>query len=187
MVKNMLPTRQLKLTVSLLLSVAWGVAAWGETPPDAPVAPPRETPVVADWRSGLALHGMDPVAYFAEARAAPGLAAYEFRFAGAIWRFRNEGNRAAFVTDPGSYVPRFSGYDPVAIGRGAATPGNPLVWLVVGPHLYLFHGYASREAFAADPENAVAAAEAKWPSVADTLDPNGALSAVKAAPAGQSP
>ena len=32
---------------------------------------------------------------------------------GAIWRFRNEGNRAAFAADPEVYMPRFGGYDPV--------------------------------------------------------------------------
>ena len=59
----------------------------------------------------------------------------------------------------------------MAVGRGVAAPGNPLVWLVFKQRLYLFHDPRTREAFAADPVSAIAASETRWPAVAATLPP----------------
>src|SRR5689334_13948165 len=53
--------------------------------------------VVVNHYSGLAIEGFDPVAYFTDAAALQGLADFEVAQAGAVWRFRNEGNRASFV------------------------------------------------------------------------------------------
>ena len=73
--------------------------------------------VVVNRYSGLAIEGFDPVAYFTESMAAQGLPDFEAREAGAVWRFRNQGNRASFVAHPEIYGPQFGGYDPVDLGR----------------------------------------------------------------------
>jgi hypothetical protein len=121
--------------------------------------------VVVDERTGLAIYGFDPVAYFTENAAAPGREELELPFAGAIWRFRNDGNRAAFAQRPDVYMPQFGGYDPVVLARGVATAGHPGVWLIVGERLYLFHTREARASFAADPQAIMTAAQAKWPAV----------------------
>src|SRR3978361_1568975 len=95
--------------------------------------------VVANRYTGVALEGFDPVAYFVEARPALGREDREASEAGVVWRFRNEGNRASFAAHPEVYAPRFGGFDPLAIGRGVATPGNPLIWFIFRQNLYLFH------------------------------------------------
>jgi hypothetical protein len=138
-----------------------------------PVPAPAATTerIVVDWHTGLALYGYDPVAYFTDAKPVMGRADVEYSFAGAIWRFRNEGNRAAFVEHADIYMPRYGGHDPIAIIRGVATPGHPALWLIDHDRLYLFAHAASRDAFLAGPEKAVAAAEAKWPSVMRGLVP----------------
>src|SRR5262249_13416937 len=74
--------------------------------------------VVSDQHTGVALYGFDPVAYFVDGRARQGSAKFEWRYAGVVWRFRNEGNRAAFIDRPADYLPRFGGYDPLAVARG---------------------------------------------------------------------
>ena len=58
--------------------------------------------VVTNRHTGLAIDGFDPVAYFVDGAPSSGRADLEFRFAGATWRFRNEGNRAAFAAAPRS-------------------------------------------------------------------------------------
>ena len=55
------------------------------------------------------------------------------REAGAVWRFRNEGNRASFVAHPEIYGPQFGGYDPVDLGRGVTYAGNPRFWVIARP------------------------------------------------------
>ena len=125
--------------------------------------------VVADPHTGLALYGFDPVSYFTQGEPALGAADVEYRFAGVIWRFRNQGNRAAFAADPEVYTPRYGGYDPLGVARGVATPGHPQVWARRDNRIYLFHKEETRAAFAADPQAAVAAAEGRWPQVMQNL------------------
>ena len=80
---------------------------------------------------------------------------FEYRHAGAVWRFRNAGNLSAFAADPDVYMPRFGGYDPVAIGRGVAAAGDPRIWMIAGERLYLFQSAESKAIFAADSERAM--------------------------------
>lgn len=127
--------------------------------------------VVADWRTGLALHGFDPVTYFTSGGPKPGHPELEYAHAGVTWRFRNEGNRAAFSERPDVYMPRFGGYDPIAIAQGAATPGHPELWLIRGDRLYVFHSAEAREAFMKAGDSAVALAEKQWPHVVSRLVP----------------
>ena len=119
--------------------------------------------VVVNRYSGLAIGGFDPVAYFTESRALQGLPDFEASESGAVWRFRNEGNRASFVSHPEVYGPRFGGYDPVDIGRGVTYAGSPRIWLIVNNRLYLFGREQSRDAFAANPARFLKDAEARWP------------------------
>ena len=125
--------------------------------------------MVTNRYTGLAIDGFDPVAYFVEAEPKEGRAELEFRSDGAIWRFLNEGNRSAFAAAPEVYTPRFGGHDPMALARGAATPGHPALWLIAEQRLYLFYSAEARAAFARDPEAAVEAAERLWPAVQRTL------------------
>jgi hypothetical protein len=127
--------------------------------------------VVVDRHSGLAISGFDPVAYFTDAQALPGKGEYEQVVAGAVWRFRSTGNRAAFMADPAVYMPRFGGYDPVGVARGVAVAGNPLLWIISRERLYLFYAVETREAFIDDSDRTIATADREWPSVNRLLVP----------------
>jgi hypothetical protein len=168
----MTPVRQRRKTDISLDIIFWGLAVF--LTGSSLVLPSRThaavtEQVVTDKQTGLAIGGYDPVAYFSNGAPALGVPEIEYQYAGAAWRFRNQGNRAAFAEDPEVYMPSFGGYDPVALVRGVALPGNPLVWFIVGNSLYLFFNLEARDAFAADVKTVIAAAEAKWPEVASTL------------------
>jgi hypothetical protein len=125
--------------------------------------------LVADRYTGLAIDGFDPVSYFTDARPMAGQPAFEAAEAGAVWRFRNEGNRAFFIAHPEIYSPQFGGYDPTDVARGVAVAGSPKVWLVAGQRLFLFRRAESRDAFAADPARFAAEARRRWPGLQETL------------------
>ncbi|QHO74199.1 hypothetical protein ACH79_17750 [Bradyrhizobium sp. CCBAU 051011] len=143
------------LLVSFFCALSLGLAARAAT----------TERVVVNRYSGLAIGGFDPVAYFTESMALQGLPDFEARGAGAIWRFRNEGNRASFVAHPEIYGPQFGGYDPVDLGRGVTYAGNPRFWVVVGQRLYLFGREDNRDAFAADPSRFLKEATTRWPAL----------------------
>ena len=125
--------------------------------------------VVVNRFTGLAIEGYDPVAYFVDARPEIGLQDFEASQAGAVWRFRNEGNRASFVAHPEIYGPQFGGYDPTDVARGVTFAGNPRFWVISGERLYLFGLEAHRDAFAADPDRFLNQAHARWPALQQNL------------------
>jgi hypothetical protein len=125
--------------------------------------------VIVNRYTGLAIEGFDPVAYFVDARAVVGLPEFEASQAGAVWRFRNEGNRASFVAHPDIYGPQFGGYDPVDLARGVTYAGNPRFWLIAGERLYLFGREENRDAFAAEPERFQSEASSRWPALEQQL------------------
>lgn len=125
--------------------------------------------VVVNRHTGLAIDGFDPVAYFTETAATKGLPDVEVTKAGAIWRFRNDANRAVFIAHPDIYGPQFGGYDPIDVARGKAVAGRAQLWLIAGERLYLFSREESLRAFTADPEGVLRQAGGKWPALAETL------------------
>jgi hypothetical protein len=136
-----------------------------------PICAATPEKVVVDHNSGLAILGFDPVGYFTDARALPGKDEFEQALAGVVWRFRSEGNRAAFVADPDVYGPRFGGYDPVGVARGVAVPGNPLLWAISDQRLYLFYTAETRQQFASDPVRTVTTADKSWKSIQRMIVP----------------
>ena len=121
--------------------------------------------VVVNRFTGLAISGFDPVAYFTDTSAVRGDERFEAVQNGAVWRFRNEGNRAAFVSHPEVYAPQFGGYDPIDVGRGKAVQGLPQLWTIHGQRLYLFASETSRTAFAVNPEGFANSAHRRWPKL----------------------
>jgi YHS domain-containing protein len=119
--------------------------------------------VVADQLAGVALFGFDPVSYFLDGTARAGLDSYELSFRGLTWRFRSEANRTAFRAEPDVYVPRFGGYDPIALVRGAPVAGHPSLFVVHEGQLFLFHQPENRAKFLAEPTPAIEAARSAWP------------------------
>lgn len=125
--------------------------------------------LVVDHVTGLAIGGIDPVAYFTDGAMLPGLPDFEAAALGGIWRFRNPDNRTYFLAAPEIYAPQFGGYDPVDVARGVAVPGVPRLWLIHNKRLYLFSREESRDAFAASPEQALHGALSAWPALRDSL------------------
>jgi hypothetical protein len=121
--------------------------------------------VVVNRFTGLAISGFDPVAYFTDTSAVRGDERFEAVRDGAVWRFRNEGNRAVFVSHPEVYAPQFGGYDPIDVARGKVVQGLPQLWTIHAQRLYLFASETSRTAFAVDPEGFANSAQRRWPKL----------------------
>ena len=119
--------------------------------------------IVVDWHTGLAIAGYDPVAFFTDGKPMIGSAEFELRYGGAVWRFANIGNRAAFAASPTSICRNMAATIRSASRSGVAVAGNPNVWLIAGEKLFLFYDAERRDRFAADPERLVNLADRKWP------------------------
>jgi hypothetical protein len=154
----------------LALGLALGIGIFGAIFTSPAIASASSDPIVVNALTGLAISGFDPVAYFSDAKPKIGSPDIELRLDGVIWRFQNVGNRAAFAAHPEVYMPRFGGYDPVAIARGVSVEGHPLFWVVIAERLYLFYDAEARATFLAEPRAILDRATRKWPTVARTID-----------------
>lgn len=148
--------------------LALGLAVCGGIFANTVVSATPNDRIAVNAHTGLAISGFDPLSYFVDAKPKMGRPDMELRLDGAVWRFQNEGNRAAFADHPEVYMPRFGGYDPVAVARGVSVPGHPLFWAVTGERLYLFFSEEARTTFLADPGRIIDSALRKWPEVART-------------------
>lgn len=127
--------------------------------------------IISDPRSGAALHGFDPVAYFIEGRPQTGSQDHELRFRGLVWRFASAANRAAFEASPERYVPEFGGYDPVPLAANVPVPGNPMLFAIHDGKVFLFSTAANRTAFLEAPEGLNKTAAERWKAVRRLLVP----------------
>ena len=119
----------------------------------------------AIWRdpvTDLAIGGYDPVAYFTHKAPKVGREGVEHRWAGAVWRFDNSGNRDAFAIHPEIYAPVFAGYDAPALAQGLTVIGLPVVWAMYRQRVYLFSDAASLSKWQRDRQNITKTAQASW-------------------------
>jgi hypothetical protein len=123
-----------------LADVAWKRAS-GEEPRGLPVDDAR---VGAKWnlgKSGLALEGYDPVAYFPEGGGKPrkGDPKLECSLDGAKYRFASEAHRAWFLAEPARYRPKYGGWCAYAMVEGDEVEVDPESFLVENGRLLLFY------------------------------------------------
>lgn len=91
-------------------------------------------------KSGLAIQGYDPVAYFTEHKAIEGKKEISTSFNGVTYRFSSEANRNLFKADPAKYEPQYGGWCAYAMGaKGEKVEIDPATFKVLDGKLYLFY------------------------------------------------
>ena len=124
-------------------------------------------PVYTGRFSNLAVDGHDVVSYFTEGAKVRGLAEFETKYMGAVWRFSSAENLAKFKADPTAYAPQYGGYCAWAAARGYTARGNPKNWNIVDGKLYLNYDDNVEEKWKQDIAGFIAKADANWPGILD--------------------
>ena len=114
---------------------------------------------------GLAIRGVDPVAYFTDAGPVPGGADHTVMHNGAEWRFVSAANMAAFEADPDKYGAQFGGYCAYAASLGYLAPTVPEAWTVFEDRLYLNASQRARELWLQDIPGNIAKGRGNWPGI----------------------
>ena len=147
------------------LSLAASASRASTLPPGLPDLPDLGETMQRDNRSGFALSGFDPVAYFLNDAAVPGRPDSELIHDGAVWRFASAANRDAFAAAPQKYAPQYGGYCAFGVASGYKAPIEPDAWTVVDGKLYLNYNQSVRSRWSSDIPGFVRKAEANWPTV----------------------
>lgn len=178
----------------LLLTVAAALSACGQQKPAAPApvsapAPVAEAPadpapdasavsesqpvaaVAGNARifvddAGVAINGYDPVSYF---KGAPSIgdAAFTSVRDGAIYRFANAENKAAFDADPAAFEPQYGGYCAYGAAKGAKFKTVPETGVVVDGRLYFNKDLGVQKLWNKDQAALIVEANTVWPSIID--------------------
>jgi len=91
-------------------------------------------------KSGLAIRGYDPVAYFTAGKAVEGKKDISLEYEGTTYRFATVADRDAFKADPGKYEPQYGGWCAYAMGaNGEKVEIDPETFKIVDGKLYLFY------------------------------------------------
>lgn len=114
---------------------------------------------------GVAIHGIDPVAYGTQAAPVPGDPAITHDWNGATWQFATTANRDLFAAEPVRHAPAFGGYCAFAASRGYLAPTIPEAWSIHEGRLFLNASLRARRLWTAELPGVIAAGEANWPAI----------------------
>lgn len=91
-------------------------------------------------KSGLALKGYDPVAYFTVKKAVKGSKNWSTFYDGVTYYFASEANRKTFKAAPSKYEPMYGGWCAYAMGNdGSKVDIDVETFKISGGKLYLFY------------------------------------------------
>lgn len=112
-----------------------------------------------------AIQGIDPVAYFTEAKAIPGVVRYAYEYLGQRWYFASQEHLEMFKNDPKKYMPQFGGYCAFGMSRGYKAQTSPEAWTIVDGKLYLNYNLDVRSLWNENQTEFIRKAEENWPAV----------------------
>jgi hypothetical protein len=114
-------------------------------------------------RSGVALKGHDPVAYFKQQKPVKGTAQFTHEWMGAVWRFSTAENRDAFAANPAQFAPQFGGYCAWAVSEGYTADVDPEAWKTVDGKLYLNYSKDVQKKWEQDILKRIEGGHRNWP------------------------
>ena len=118
-------------------------------------------------KSGEAISGYDPIAYFKEGQAIEGKDQFHYNWHGADWHFSNQQNLDSFKMNPQKYAPQYGGYCAYGMYQGHKAPTDPNAWTIVNGKLYLNYNLKVRELWRDKKEEKIETADKKWPELKD--------------------
>ncbi len=116
---------------------------------------------------GVAIRGVDAVAYFTQSERIDGTAEFTAEHGGAVWQFSSAENRDLFVAEPEKYAPAYGGYCAYALSLGAhKVTTDPDAWTIVDGRLYLNKTLRMRTLWQGDIPGRIEKADANWAKLA---------------------
>jgi YHS domain-containing protein len=123
-------------------------------------------------KSGLAIDGYDPVAYFLTNKATKGNKDFAVMHQGVLYFFSSIKNKDLFKSNPQMYLPQYGGWCAYAMGStGEKVEIDPETFKVKDGKLYLFyHSWTNNTLtkWNKDEVSLKMKADANWPKILDT-------------------
>ena len=116
-------------------------------------------------RSGVAIKGYDPVAYFTQSKPVKGSASYTHSWMNSTWWFASAQDRDEFARTPEKYVPQYGGYCAYGVSQGHTAPIDPEAWTVIDGKLYLNYSKGVKKTWSEAIPQHIEQANKNWPGL----------------------
>jgi YHS domain-containing protein len=113
-------------------------------------------------KTGVAIQGHDPVAFFTDNKPVKGKPEFAARHAGATYQFATKEHRDQFKADPTKYEPAFGGYCAFGVSKNKLVEIDVDAFQIVDGKLLLQYSKGVREDFNKDAKANLAKANANW-------------------------
>jgi YHS domain-containing protein len=114
-------------------------------------------------KSGVAIQGYDPVAFFTDGKPVKGKAEFSARHNGATYHFASKEHRDVFKADPAKYEPVFGGYCAFGVSKNKLVPIDVEAFQIMDGRLLLQYSKGVRDSFNKDAKGNLAKANTNWP------------------------
>jgi len=118
-------------------------------------------------KSGLAIQGYDPVAFFTDGKPVKGKPELGLRHHGALYYFASKEHRDLFKADPVKYEPVFGGYCAYGVSRNKLVEIDVDAFQIVDGKLLLQYSKGVRDDFNKDTKGNLGKANANWPALVE--------------------
>ena len=146
--------KKLLLSIALLLSIS---AAFAEEPPINTLSGG-----LFDTKTGVAIRGYDPVAYFMQNKAVKGADNLVYEWQGAKWKFASQADLDAFKANPTKYAPQYGGYCAYGVATDNLVSIEPDKFTIIGGKLYLNYDADVQAKWLKDPAGYIQKADGKF-------------------------
>jgi YHS domain-containing protein len=119
-------------------------------------------------KSGAAIGGTDPVAYFTAGKPVAGTDEFTAKYDDVTWKFSSAANRDKFLADPAKYAPQYGGFCAFGAAMGFKVPVVPEAWSIVDGKLYLNNSLHVQKRFEQDIPGHINNATLNWEIIKDT-------------------
>ena len=116
-------------------------------------------------KTGVALQGYDPVAFFADHQPVKGDPQFVTKRDGAIYLFVSKAHKDLFLQDPQKYEPCFGGYCAYGVSRDKLVEIDVDAYQIVDGKLLLQYSKGIRDDFNKDASGNLAKANSNWPTL----------------------
>jgi YHS domain-containing protein len=116
-------------------------------------------------KSGVAIQGYDPVAFFTDNKPVKGSPDFVTKQDGAIYYFASKEHRDLFKSNPAKYEPVFGGYCAYGVSRGKLVEIDVDAFQIVDGKLLLQYSRGVRDDFNKDSAGNLAKAQSNWPAL----------------------
>jgi len=118
-------------------------------------------------KTGLAIQGYDPVAFFSDGKPVKGKPELGLRHDGALYYFSSKEHRDLFKANPAKYEPVFGGYCAYGVSRNKLVEIDVDAFQIVDGRLLLQYSKGVREDFNKDTKGNLTKAEGNWPKLVE--------------------